>query len=349
MKLKGLLFVFFTLSCFFTYSQDGIKVLFVGNSYTYVNDLPNVVKELATSQNKTIETTEFLTGGAQFSTHWNNQSLINTIEQGGFDFMVLQGQSQEVAFPQSQFYSEVYPYAKSLDSLFKVNNHNGNVVFFMTWGYRYGDSANCPYYPPYCNYWSMTQELYNNYCQMAFDFNSIVSPIGAAWRYSIILDSNFVLHSSDNSHPSIKGTYLAACVLYSTLFMDTVNSGYYNALTFADAQRLQQISNTIVFDSLSSWNIHSPSIINDINNNELLVDIKYNQREKKVNVKVNYITENTEIIICNILGNSIKRVFVKPINNKINTFIDVNDFNVGAYILRINSGKLVNSSKIIIN
>jgi hypothetical protein len=349
MKLKGLLFVFFTLSYFFIYSQEGIKVLFVGNSYTYVNDLPNVVKELATSQNKTIETTEFHTGGAQFSTHWNNQSLINTIEQGGFDFMVLQGQSQEVAFPQSQFYSEVYPYAKSLDSLFKVYNHNGKVAFFMTWGYRYGDAANCPYYPPYCNYWSMTQELYNNYRQMAFDFNSMVSPIGAAWRYSIILDSNFVLHSSDNSHPSIKGTYLAACVLYSTLFMDSVNSGYYNVLSAADAQRLQQISNTIVFDSLSSWNMIPPSNISDNNTNKLLFNITYLQKEKTVNVKVNYIKENAEIIIYNILGNSIKRVFVKPINNSINTFINVNDFSFGTYIVRINSGELFNSSKLIIN
>ena len=62
------------------------------------------------------------------------------------------------------------PYAKKLDSIINLYSPQTKVVFYMTWGYRYGDANNCPYYPPFCTYFSMSERLYQNYSLMAHDF-----------------------------------------------------------------------------------------------------------------------------------------------------------------------------------
>lgn len=329
-----------------TFAQTPTKVLYLGNSYTYVNDLPDIVERLSQSQEKEIQSTEFLSGGARFQTHWNNSSVINTIKQGGFDFMILQGQSQEVAFPQGQFMSEVYTYAHKLDSLFKAYNPNGKVIFFMTWGYRYGDADNCTFYPPFCTYSSMSQELYNNYRQMALDFQSSVAPIGAAWRYSINLDSNYVLHSSDNSHPSYDGSYLAACVLYSSIFKENVNSSFNYQLDTQTAQRYQQIANEIVMDSLSHWNLTSLST-NEIITNNTSTNVYYNEKESSIKIDVKNIDKDLSVSFFDIKAKLIGSKIIKPTNNIIQTSIDISNQNKGLYIVKLESNSYSKTFKIV--
>lgn len=346
--MKRIIFLItFVAICFYAYSQNATKVLYLGNSYTYTNDLPNVLEKIAQSQSREISSTEFLSGGARFMTHWNNPSVISKIQEGGIDFMILQGQSQEAAFPQGQFMNEVYPYAKSLDSLFKEHNPNGKVLFFMTWGYRYGDQVNCQFYPPFCNFFSMTQELYNNYRQMALDFNSSVAPIGAAWRYSIILDSNYVLHSSDNSHPSIDGTYLSACVLYSSIFKEEVNSSFYGSLSAERAQRYQGIANDIVMDSLAHWNL-TLSTDNLIAENNINANVYYSEKEDAVKIEIQNIDQDINISIFDANAKLITQKTAKPNNNKIQTSINIPNIKKGLYIIKIQSDNFLKTFKVMI-
>lgn len=345
MKKQSLLILFIVVSIF-TYAQTSTKVLYLGNSYTYVNDLPDIVERLAQDQSRDIQSTEFTSGGARIQNHWNNASVIQAIQQGGFDFMVIQGQSQEVAFPQGQFMDEVYPYAQKLDSLFKAYNPNGKVIFFMTWGYRYGDQVNCQFYPPFCTYESMSQELYNNYRQMALDFNSGVAPIGAAWRYSISLDSNYVLHSSDNSHPSYDGSYLAACVLYSSFYKENVNSSFNYQLSAETAQRYQQIANTIVMDSLNHWNLNQLST-NDIKTNNLTANVYYNEKENSIKIDVKNIEEDLNVSLFDINAKLIGAKLNKPNNGNIQTSIDISNQNKGLYIVKLESNSFTKTFKIV--
>ncbi|HBN05813.1 MAG TPA: hypothetical protein DD434_08520 [Bacteroidales bacterium] len=343
---RSILLVSFILINLCVFAQTPTKVLYLGNSYTYVNDLTDIVERLSQSQEKEIQSTEFLSGGARFQTHWNNSSVINTIKQGGFDFMILQGQSQEVAFPQGQFLSEVYPYAQKLDSLFKAYNPNGKVIFFMTWGYRYGDATNCPFYPPFCTYSSMSQELYNNYRQMSLDFQSSVAPIGAAWSYSINLDSNYVLHSPDNSHPSYDGSYLAACVLYSSIFKENVNSSFNYQLDTQTAQRYQQIANEIVMDSLSHWNLAVLST-NEMLTNNISADVYYNEKESSIKIDVKNIDEDLTVSIFDINAKLIGSKSIKPTNNIISTSIDISNQNKRLYIIKLESSSFSKTFKIV--
>ncbi|MCH3923482.1 MAG: T9SS type A sorting domain-containing protein [Bacteroidales bacterium] len=337
----------FLLSVVCLCAQEKVKVLYVGNSYTYVNDLPTIISNIAASQNHNIVSTQFLTGGAMFQTHYNNQALIDTIKKGGFDIMVLQGQSQEVCFPPYQFQSQVYPYAKKLDSIFKAYNHNGKVIFYMTWGYRYGDAINCQEYAPFCNYFSMSEEICNNYTTMANDFSSFVAPVGKAWQKSIIEDSNIVLHQSDNSHPTIKGSYLAACVFYNTMFNDTVSSTFYSTLNQNDAQRMQRIANYITRNNASlPCNLNQTSSLNEMLQEDETT-IWYERQNNMLNITINKVYEPTTAIIYDINGKQMMKEKILPNNNSIHTSIDVKKLKQGTYIIKVYSNNSFKTTKFI--
>ena len=233
------------------------EVLFIGNSYTYVNDLPNLVKEIALSFGDTLIHDSSTPGGANFNGHSSSAQTLAKINQQQWDYVVLQAQSQELSFSPFQVASDSYPYAEILvDSIF-ANSSCTEPLFFMTWGRKYGDQSNCQFYPPVCTYLGMQQRLRESYLDMTFTHNTSCSPVGMAWKKSIEIDSTLNLYSSDNSHPSIYGSYLAACTFYASIFKKSaVGSTYWpNAIDSASAYILQQIGSSTVLDSLRVWNI----------------------------------------------------------------------------------------------
>ena len=238
-------------------AQQKKEVLFIGNSYTYVNDLPNLVKEIALSFGDTLVHESSTPGGSNFNAHSTNAQTLNKINQQQWDYVVLQAQSQELSFSPFQVASDSYPYAEILvDSIF-ANSSCTEPLFFMTWGRKYGDQSNCQFYPPVCTYLGMQQRLRESYLDMTFTHNTSCSPVGMAWKKSIEIDSTLNLYSSDNSHPSIYGSYLAACTFYSSIFKKSaVGSTYWpNAIDSASAYILQQIGSSTVLDSLGVWNV----------------------------------------------------------------------------------------------
>lgn len=288
MRKVFLLLSLSVFSVFCLYAQDTKNVLFIGNSYTHVNDLPRLVKDLSHSMGEAIYCESITPGGARFMTHSQNSSVISKLQEGRWDFVVLQGQSQEVAFPDSQFYNEVYPYARELDSLAKVFNPDAKVLFYMTWGYRYGDQVNCQYYPPFCTFESMSWRLRNNYSLMANDFSSWVSPVGAAWSYSIERNPDIVLHSEDNSHPSIQGSYLAACCFYIMMSGNSVGSDYLpSGVSMEEGDFLRSVANRVVFDSIDYWRNQTSSLEEVALTNEDVFSINPNPAKDNVNIIFN--------------------------------------------------------------
>ena len=130
-------------------------------------------------------------------------------------------------------------------------------IFYMTWGRKYGDQTNCGNYPPVCTYLGMQERLRESYLTMGYDNNASVSPVGIAFKNSIILDSTINLYTSDNSHPSIYGSYLAACTFYSTIFKkSSVGCNFKpSSISQSEALFLQQVASSTVLDSVSVWNI----------------------------------------------------------------------------------------------
>ena len=232
------------------------KVLFLGNSYTYVNDLPNLIQNLAQADGKTFVYDQNTPGGYSIEGHSTNSTSLNKISSSNWDFVVIQDQSQKPAFPPSQVTTDVYPYAKIIVDSINANNECTEPLFFMTWGRQNGDEDNCQYYEPLCTYEGMQGRLRDSYLEMAVENMASVSPVGVAWATLRELTQDSInLYSSDGSHPSIYGSYLAACVFYTSIFNSSpINNSFTSNLPDTVAHLLQLVAYNTVMDSNYVWN-----------------------------------------------------------------------------------------------
>lgn len=253
--------------CFSVIFGQEINVLFLGNSYTGANNLPSLTAQLATSLGDTINYDSNTPGGYTLQGHSSNSTSLNKIAQGDWDYVILQDQSQRPSFPPSQVATEVYPYAEILVDSIKSANNCGEPLFYMTWGRENGDQQNCQFYTPLCTYNGMQQRLRTSYLEMANNNEASVSPVGAAWQYTRDNFPNIDLYTSDGSHPNLAGSYLAACVFYSSMFRTSPEGASFEAgLPTNTATTLQNIAKLIVIDSLDTWRIGANDVsIHNIN------------------------------------------------------------------------------------
>lgn len=231
-----------------------LNILFIGNSYTDVNNLPEIVKQIAASMNDTLVYQKSVPGGYTFENHTTNTATLNLIAQGGWDFVVLQEQSQRPSFPLGQVENEVFPYAKKLDSLVHASNPCAKTVFYMTWGRKNGDPDNCAGWPPVCTYEGMDSLLQQRYMMMAQMNNAWISPVAKVWRHLREMTTPIELYQADNSHPSGAGSYAAALSFYAVMFgKDATASNYNFNVNANDAAVIRSVVKTIVYDSLTTW------------------------------------------------------------------------------------------------
>lgn len=232
------------------------NVLFLGNSYTYVNNLPVVASNAALSAGDTLTYDSNTIGGYTLQQHSADATSLSKIAAGNWDYVVLQEQSQLPSFPQDQVDADVLPYAHKLDSLVHAYNTCGRSMFYMTWGRKNGDASNCPSWPPVCTYAGMDSMLYMRYMGMADSSHALVSPVGAVWKYIRANYPSIELYQTDESHPSEAGTYAAACCFYTAIFKRSPLLISYNfTLPAADAANIRTAVKNVVFDSLAKWHI----------------------------------------------------------------------------------------------
>ena len=232
------------------------KVLFLGNSYTYVNNLPLITANAAISAGDTLVYDVNAIGGYLLEQHLVDATSLGKIAAGDWDYVVLQEQSQLPSFPIEQVDTEVFPYAKALDSVIHHDNVCGRTMFYMTWGRENGDASNCPSWPPVCTYSGMDSMPYLRYMMMADSNNALVSPVGAVRHYIRDHYPTIQLYQADESHPSEAGTYAAACTFYTAIFKkDPMLITYNYSLADTDAAHIRLAAKLVTYDSLSKWHI----------------------------------------------------------------------------------------------
>lgn len=239
-------------------AQTKKKVLFIGNSYTYVNNLPQLVADIALSKSDTVLYDSNTPGGYTFNMHSQDATTLQKIKSQQWDVVILQAQSQEPSFSPSQVMSQTYPFAKRLCDSIRANNPCTEIMFYMTWGRKNGDASNCASYAPVCTYIGMQARLRESYMMFSDSFKTSVAPVGVAWKNFRNNYPTIDLYQLDESHPSLHGSYLAACVFYSSIFKKTcVGSTYNPSLPSTDVANIQTISSQTVLDSVSVWNLGS--------------------------------------------------------------------------------------------
>lgn len=253
--MKYLCFLPFLLFIQLVKAQDETtRVLFLGNSYTAYNNLPQLVSDCASSAGFEMTTGSNTPGGTTFQAHSQNATSQTLIQQGDWDFVVLQEQSQIPSFPLSQVESECFPHAETLNNQILEFNECAETVFYMTWGRENGDAQNCTNWPPVCTYEGMDDLLAERYMTMAQDNEAIVSPVGALWRQIRTNHPEIELYASDGSHPSAVGSYAAAVAFFVTIFRaDPTTITFDFNLSEDITSVIKEEAKELIFEQQAQW------------------------------------------------------------------------------------------------
>jgi PKD repeat protein len=253
-KILNVALLFISISS--VQAQDSVSVLFIGNSYVYVNNLPTMLGELSTSLGDNVMFDSHTVGAATLAGHAGNSATYSKINSDTWDYVVLQAQSQEPSFPDAQVDASTIPYAIQLADSVYANNYCSEMMMFMTWGRENGD----PQWGPISTFDGMNARLRSAYLRMADSVNGSVSPVGVAWKYVRDNHPTIDLYTNDGSHPSYEGSYLAACTFYASVFRKSpVGAPFIGSLSAQVAADLQNAAALTVLDSLDQWNLHPKS------------------------------------------------------------------------------------------
>jgi hypothetical protein len=226
--------------------HDCTRVFFIGNSYTSVNDLPTMFADLAWSGGHRVETGAQDPGGWTLGDHDRAPDTDRALTASQWDLVVLQEQS-EIPSVQSLRESDMYPAAQDLVA--KTRKAGARPMFFVTWGHRNGwPASGLP------DYASMQSAIDIGYQFIATQQHAPVAPVGDAWESLVDTESDPGLWQDDGSHPTVKGTYLAACVFYAAIFLESpAGLKFHSGLSDADAMDAQRAAADTVLRDPSKW------------------------------------------------------------------------------------------------
>ena len=174
-----------------------INLLFIGNSFTQRNNLPGLLADLAAARSLSVSHELISVGGASLRTHWNAGRAAKTIATGGYDYVVLQEQS---TFPVKNA-NRMAENVRLFDEA--IRRAGSKTVLYMTWARQDAPETQ--------------QSIVDAYNTIGEELGAIVVPVGLAWQSFLSEHDRPVLYDRDKSHPTLAGSYLAACVFLAAL------------------------------------------------------------------------------------------------------------------------------------
>jgi len=223
------------------------RVLFVGNSYLAMSNIPGVFKELAKSGGHKVEIGTAADKGGSFAAYAHSVGVRQAMQSSKWDYVVLQEQSQIPSIPHLRA-SKMYPGAREL--VRQIRALGAIPVFFQSSGNRNGWPENSLF-----GYENMQLAIIQGYSEIADELKVPVAPVGHAWYVTMKEIPQLDLWMDDR-HPNDHGAYLAACTLYATLFRESPEKSEYTATLPIDlAKELQKLAAETVLQNLEKWNL----------------------------------------------------------------------------------------------
>jgi hypothetical protein len=196
---RGLLLAFMlwlALPGFAQQQEAPKRVLFVGNSFTYFFNLPQVVASMARTQEWQLTTRQSTVGGSNLEQHWKEERGTKTralIESQEWDYVVFNNHSlSSIETPES-----FMEYGKKFAQL--VKERGAKPVFMMTWAYKSNPL--------------MQAEVERMYLKLGEETGADVVPAGPLFAKARTLRPDMELFF-DDKHPSSNGTYLLGLAFY---------------------------------------------------------------------------------------------------------------------------------------
>ena len=214
----------------------GLRVLFVGNSITYVHDTPALLTHLVASDpaNRPIFAVRFAPGGQWLAQDVDDPQLDGLLTRVHWNEVVLQEQSELPGFSLAQRELQMYPAARTLAA--RIAENGAQLLFFATGAWRDGDIHNFPG----DSFGAMEARIEGGYSLIAGDLKAPTAPVGAAYALALQEHPGTPLWEPDGDHPSLEGAYLAACVFYDVLYHRAPTSSFTAGLDPDEAAFLQR-------------------------------------------------------------------------------------------------------------
>ncbi len=207
------------------------RILWVGNSFTsYNGGVPDLVQRLAldrlAEQGADLVFEMVTEGGAHLSDHVANESIKAPASGAPWDAVVIQGYSDEAVNPEKS--DSFQQSAKTLAD--RTKSLGANPVYFMTW--------------PYKDQLGMMMGVRAGYEDAARRDGAKLAPVGLAFMAASAALPHLKLYvEEDNKHPSLAGSYLAACVVFAVLFETSPEGGTAPPdIEASDAVNLQRLA-----------------------------------------------------------------------------------------------------------
>jgi hypothetical protein len=179
--------------------EPAVRILFIGNSLTYFNDLPGIVAALVVAAGKPAPVCKSVVqGGYSLEDHWIKGDALKAIEAGRWDFVVLQqgpSSSDDGRDVLRQYSRRFLP---------AIRKAGATAALYMVW-----PSATDP---------RLFGAVSDTYRLAAKDVGGVFVPAGEAWRIARRTAPEVTLYTTDGFHPTAAGSYLAALVFVGELF-----------------------------------------------------------------------------------------------------------------------------------
>ncbi|QCK16264.1 hypothetical protein DCC35_16715 [Mangrovivirga cuniculi] len=180
--------------------NDTVKVLFVGNSYTYFWNLPQVVEAMAETQDYPLIARQSTAGGTSLEQHWKGEKDLETIsiiKSQQWDIIVFQNHSMSSIDNPESFME----YGKKFIEL--AREQGAEPYLYMTWAREANPM--------------MFDTIQKAYIKLAKETGTKLVPVGEAWQMARQNNPDIDLYDPDGTHPSPTGTYLIACMFLNQL------------------------------------------------------------------------------------------------------------------------------------
>ena len=215
------------------------RILFIGNSYLYYNDslhnhFKRIVEEKKPNYDGSSNVKSATIGGSRLKHHNLDHLLtpkaISLVEK--FDLVILQGGSGE---SQSKEERKLF-FEKANEYINKIKSNGSEAALYMIHAYV----------EPHKNYDpNLIRVIEKMYVEAGKKNSTLVIPVGLAFENAYNKDPDIKLHKEDGTHPNLLGTYLAACVVYASVYKDNpigISYDYFGSINKEDKLFLQEIA-----------------------------------------------------------------------------------------------------------
>lgn len=185
-------------------SVKDFEILFIGNSHSSLNNLPDIVGQLIeTGVPEKKANTANAPGWGFLSDRINDSVTQKTIDERAWTHIILQAQKYSTTGQYS------YPTTAAEEFIRRIKTKNATPILFPEWPRR--------------GNFEEGMRVHLLHLSIAATEPACVAPIGLAWDLAIARHSNIKLHAQDGNHSNLKGALLAAYVFYETITTQKAN------------------------------------------------------------------------------------------------------------------------------